>query len=292
MRITNQVLYNRAVKDTRDLMSEIGKLQESISSGRRVHRPSDDPAATGGIMRTSSSLRALEQYRENVNQAQSRLSLEDRVLDQINNALTRAKELAVSQGGDTASAASREAAREEVDELREFIVGLGNTEFIGSYLFGGDYADSRPFPPSGIDPARPPAGDFEVEAAPGTYLMANHSGQEILVDTGVLDSLEALSLGLEHDSSAEIQSALGELDASMEGIRVLTADLGGRMNRVDRALESMDSLELELQSQRSSLEDTDMEEAITKLVNRQVTYQSAMLSNSRILSLTLTDYLR
>lgn len=292
MRITNQVLLNQALGSSRNLMSEIGELQRAVTSGIRVHRPSDDPGAAGSILRTSSSLRALEQYRENLNQAESRLSLEDKVLDQISNALVRAKELALAQGGGTASAQTRNAAKEEVDELREFIIGLGNTDFTGSYLFGGDYADSRPFTTAGIDPTRPPAGDLQIEGGPGEFLLANHSGQEILVDTQLLDALENLSQALGANSPADIQASIGEIDGSFDGIQVLIADLGGRINRVDHAQEKLDTLELELQTQKSDLQETDMEEAITKLVNRQVTYQSAMLANSRILNMTLTDYLR
>jgi len=243
-------------------------------------------------MRTSSSLRALEQYRENLDRAESRLSLEDKVLDQISNALVRAKELALAQGGGTASAETRSAAKEEVDELREFIIGLGNTDFTGSYLFGGDYADSRPFTTAGIDPARPPAGDLQFEGGPGEFLMANHSGQEVLVDTQTLEALENLSQALGANSPTDIQNSIGDIDGSFDGIQVLIADLGGRINRVDHAQEKLDTLELELQTQKSDLQETDMEEAITKLVNRQVTYQSAMLANSRILNMTLTDYLR
>jgi flagellin-like hook-associated protein FlgL len=104
--------------------------------------------------------------------------------------------------------------------------------------------------------------------------------------------LEALSLALGADSAPDIQASISDLDAAFDAVQMVTADLGGRMNRVDHALENLDSLEVELLTQRSDLQDTDMEEAITKLVNRQVTYQSAMLANSRILNLTLTDYLR
>jgi flagellar hook-associated protein 3 FlgL len=180
----------------------------------------------------------------------------------------------------------------EVDELRSFIVGLGNTEYQGSFLFGGDYADLRPFPETGVDPAHPPAGDFQVEGGSGVYYLANHSGQEILVDTSVLDALETLSQALGDNNPEDIQAAIGGLDSAFDSVQELLADLGGRMNRVDGALDHMDSLQLELETQRSGFEDTDMEEAITRLLNRQVTYQSAMLANSRILNMTLTDYLR
>ena len=292
MRITNQVLVNQALGSARDLMAEIGTLQREVTSGLRVVRASDDPAAAGTIMQASSNLRAVEQYQENLNLAQSRLSLENGVVDQITNALIRAKELAVSQAGADASAETRAAVQVEVDELRNFMVNLGNTQFQGSYLFGGDYADSIPFTPAGIDPLRPPAGDFQVEGGAGMFLLANHSGQEVLVDTQVLDALETLSIALGADSGPDIQAAVGDLDVAFDAVQEVIADLGGRMNRVDHALENLGSLEVELLGQRSDLQDTDMEEAITKLVNRQVTYEAAMLANSRILNLTLTDYLR
>ena len=53
-----------------------------------------------------------------------------------------------------------------------------------------------------------------------------------------------------------------------------------------------DSLEVTLKTFRSGLADTDMAEAITELVNRQGSLEAAMLANSNILNITLTDYLR
>ncbi len=292
MRITNQVLYSQALGSTQRLMAEIGDLQRTITSGLRVERPSDDPAAIGSIMKTSGGLRALEQYRDNLGIAQSRLSLENGVLDQITDVLTRAKELALGQGGATASTETREAVRKEVEGLTAHLIDLGNTQFTGSYLFGGAYADQRPFSTAGVDPARPPADDFMVEGGAGRTFLGNHGGQEVFVDSGALDALAALSQALASDSPDGIQSAIGDIDDAFHAVQALTADVGARMNRADRALENLDSLEMELLEQRSGLQDTDMEEAITKLVNRQVTYEAAMMANARIMNLTLTDYLR
>ncbi len=292
VRITNQLLSSRALEGTRKLMAEIGDLQEAITSGLRVARPSDDPTVVGSIMKTSSGLRSLDQYRDNLGLVQSRLSLEDGVTEQIADVLARAKELALSQGDATASSDTREAARKEVEALRDHLVDLGNTQFTGSYLFGGVYADSRPFTSGGTDPARPPAGDFTVEGGAGVYFQANHSGQELFVDTGALGALNNLIEALGNDSETEVRASIEGLDTAFDAVQSLTAELGARMNRVDRALENLDSLDFELQTQRSALQDMDFEEAVTKLTNRQVTYQAAMLANARILNMTLTDYLR
>jgi flagellar hook-associated protein 3 FlgL len=292
LRVTNQILFKQALGDTQKILGRIEQQQRTISSGLRVQRPSDDPAALGGIMRSSSSLRALEQYQENLASARARLSTEHSVLDQLTNTLIRAKELAVAQGGSASSPETRAAAKAEVDALREHVIGLANTQFAGSYMFAGDYADTRPFSDTGIDPARPPTGELKVEGGAGAFYLANHNGQEIFVDSGILDALENLSLGLENDSDDDIRAAITDLDTAFKSVQGTTAELGARMTKVDTALENLSALEVNLRTLRSDLQDADIEEAVTELVNQQVTYQAAMLANSRILSMTLTDYLR
>lgn len=292
LRVTNSVLYSQALGNTQKALSEIERYQRIISSGLRVEKPSDDPTAVSEIMRSSSGLRALEQYRENLSSASSRLTLEDNVLDQLSNALTRAKELAISQAGDTASASSRSVVQNEIEGIREFAIELGNTQFAGSFIFGGQYSDTRPFTSAGADPARPPAGTLQVEGGAGAFYAVNHSGQEVFVDSGVLDALENLAAALGADSDDGIIAGIGEIDEAFDNVQELVGGLGARMNQVDTALSNLEALNVNLQTFRSELQDADLEEAVSKLVNRQVSYEAAMMTNARILQTTLTDYLR
>ena len=64
------------------------------------------------------------------------------------------------------------------------------------------------------------------------------------------------------------------------------------MSQLDVAVSNLDSLEVNLQTFRADLEEADMTEAVTRLVERQGALEAAMLANSKILNLTLTDYLR
>ena len=292
MRVTNNLLFQQALRGTRTTLSQIEDQRRIISSGLRVEKPSDSPTSVGEIMRSSSSLRALEQYRSNLNTANSRLSAEDGVLESITNALTRAKELGISQAGATASAATRQVTQAEVEGVRDFMIELGNTQHSGSYLFGGQYADSRPFSDTGIDPARPPRGNPQVEGGAGVHYAVNHDGGELLVDTGVLDALENLATGLGNDSDTEIQAAMGELEGAFDSVQELVGELGARMSQVENALSNLDAMDANLRTLRSELQDAEMEEAITELMNRQLSYQAAMMANARILNNTLSDYLR
>ena len=87
-------------------------------------------------------------------------------------------------------------------------------------------------------------------------------------------------------------NAMTRLDSAYDEVQNLTGDLGARMNQLDVTVSNLESLEVNLQTFRSGLEDADLTEAVTNMVNRQNSLQAAMLANSKILDLTLSDYLR
>lgn len=273
-------------------MRALNDAQEQASTGTRVSRPSDDPVAVAGIMQSASGLRALDQYQRNVSTAQSRLNLEDSVLGQLTDAMQRAKELAVSQGDDTASAATRTATNSEVQRLIDFVKDLANTQLSGSYVFGGQYADSAPYTGGATNPAKPPTGAFKVEIGTKQFVDTNHSAQEIFEDSDVVGGLQALSDALGANDTSGIRSAMTRIDAAYNEVQGLVGDLGARMNQMDVASSNLDSLSVNLQTFRSGLEDADLAASVTNLVSRQTSLQAAMLANSKILNLTMTDYLR
>lgn len=292
MRITNSVLAHEALTTYQSQMRDLNDARERASTGIRVSRPSDDPVAVAGVMQSSSGLRALEQYQRNLGAAQSRLALEDDVLGQLGDALARAKELGVAQASDTSSTQTRLTTQAEVDALIDFVKDLANTQLAGSYIFGGQYADTPPYSGGTLDPTKPPTGTPRVEVNTGRFVETNHSATEIFVDTDAVDSLQALSDALGADDTAAIQTALSRLDAAFSATQQVVGDLGARMSQLDVAMTNLESLEINLQTFRSGLEDADIAEAVTELVNRQNTLEAAMLSTAKIMNITLTNYLR
>lgn len=292
MRITNGILSRQATTGFQAQMRALDEARRQATSGLRVERPSDDPVANAGIMEASSSLRALEQYKRNLQVGQSRLAIEDSTLEQVGNVLARGKELALSQASDTASAQTRLAAQQELNKLVDFVTDLGNAKLAGAYVFGGQYADSAPFTGTVHDPARPPSGAMMLEIGPGLFVEANHDAQEIFIDTDAVDALKALSSALGANDTTAITTAMGRVDAAFQNTQELVGELGARMNQMDVTISNLDTLEVTLQTFRSELSDADIAEAVTNLVNRQGSLEAAMLANSRILNLTLTDYLR
>jgi flagellar hook-associated protein 3 FlgL len=301
MRITGNMI---AAQQMTALQSNIALLQqanEQVTTGKRVNQASDDPAASMSIMTSGSALRALEQYQNNVKRASDRVDLEDQVLSQLGDLVTRAKELAVAQSSGTASDSSRTIANDEVKQLFQQIVDLGNTKFGSEYLFGGDHSDVAPFASSGsagtLDyTTTDPQGQRSINIGDGQTVAPTHDGKQVFIDTGVLDAVKDLAHSLDPSSptygNAGIQAAMAKLDSAFDSVQGVVGDTGAMGTRLDSAGQNLDALKANLTTFKSDLEDVDVETAMTELTNRQVAYQAALLATAKVTGLSLVDYLK
>lgn len=306
MRITNQMMQRDASLRMQGNLRQVNTALQQATTGLRLQRASDDPAAASSAMQARGSLRALDQYRRNVQNATSRLTQVESTLDQLTGTLTRAKELGLAQGGDTANAATRKIAAAEARQLLAHAVALGNTQFQGEYLFGGlntDPAGAAPFvaAPTFLpaDPTNPdftanadPTGKRQAEIATGQVFRGTADGKEVFLNSGALKALYDLAEGLDQDDAPRIRTALGALGSAFDHTQALLGEAGASMNQLQVTSTNLDALEINLQTFKSDLEDADFEKAVTELVSRQTAYQAAMMATSRVIGMTLTDYLR
>ncbi len=300
MRITNSITTQKALRTMQQGQRDIARASDRVTTGLRFTRASEDPNAAGQVMRTSGSLRALEQYRRNVDSATARTAAEESVLDQVTNVLTRALELGMAQGTGTANAETRRVAKAEVDQLLRFTVGLGNTRYADAYLFGGAQSAVAPFTLVDGDPAAldfettSPSGELKVEIAAGQLLSTTHDGTQVFGtdERGVLAALRELSVALGADDETGVRESLTGLRAALDDTQTLIGDVGARMNQLEVTGANLNALEITLTTFRSDLQEIDFEEAVTELVGRQTAFQAAMLATSKVMGMNLTDYVR
>lgn len=293
MRVTNSMIQTNATLSLQMNLQQMAQAQTQVSTGQKYSSFADDPRAQSSVMQTSTALNALDQYQRNINDATARANMEDSVLQQLTDTVTRAGAIATQQGTSTSNAANRLAAKQEVDNLLSFATSLGNTQYQGTYLFGGDNATTAPVTstPPFYDVAAP-SGTHTTEISSGQLFKSNHNAKELLLDTGALQSLKDLSTALGNNDAAGIGAALTSLNTSQQGIQSLVGDLGARENQLQVTGSNITALQANLSTFKSNLSQVDQEKAITDLVTRQTAYQSAMLATSRVLGMTLTDYLK
>lgn len=299
MRITNNIIRENALSNMRRNLQQMEAAQQRVGTGLKLTRASDDPAAAAATMTARASLRSLDQYRSGVETARVKISAEEDVLNQVNDILVRAKTIGLAQGGGTADDTTRNASKLEIEGLLRHVVALANTQVSGTYLFGGTTATVSPF---AVDEtgttlgftSTSPAGNPEVEISNQQWIATSHNGEAVFgtQTAGVLRDLREMIAALDTNDPAAIATLLGDIDDSIDNVQDLVIESGVRLNQLEMTGSNLDAVEMHLTKLKSDLEEVDVEEAITELVSRQTAFQAAMLATSRVMGLTLTDYLR
>lgn len=146
MRISTTQVFTQGIKAFGVQQTKLAQLQEQISTGTRINKPSDDPAASARILEMEQALELNEQYQVNIGQAESRLNLEETALNNVTNILQRIRELALQANNASQSLISRNAISFEIDEVHEELLSLSNTiDANGDYLFAGHQSKTQPF---------------------------------------------------------------------------------------------------------------------------------------------------
>ena len=146
MRISTTQIYGQGLKAFGEQQAKLAKLQQQISTGQRLTKPSDDPAASARVLELEQIVAINEQYQSNISQAKHRLELQDTTLSSVENLMQRIRELVIRGNSASMSAESRSAIADEIDERYKELISLSNsTDENGDYLFAGFQNQSEPF---------------------------------------------------------------------------------------------------------------------------------------------------
>ncbi len=146
MRISSHQAQQVAINAMLEQQEKLSHVQKQVATGRKIFKPSDDPVAAAKIVKLHDILGTNKQYQDNIAAARARLNLEEGVLTNVTTVLQRVRELAVMANNDTQTNESRASIAEEVDQLREELVGLANSmDSTGEFLFAGSRSRFKPF---------------------------------------------------------------------------------------------------------------------------------------------------
>lgn len=125
--------------------SRLSKLQEQISSGKAINRPSDAPIEVTNDLEIRSEINSIGQYRRNSQDGRSYLGVVDSTLLNANNIFQSMRERAVQGANDTNSASERGYIGNEVRQGIYSMLSVANTTYKGDYVFSGQNTDVKPY---------------------------------------------------------------------------------------------------------------------------------------------------
>lgn len=143
MRITNNMIVNSYLTSFNKALERQNAIQEQLSDGKAIHRPSDDPVRAVRSLKYNTNLAENEQFAQNIKDATSWMETTDSAMSQLSSIMIRARELVVSADG-TKSTDSLQALGNELDGLIDAAVTIGNTQIGDRYLFAGQMDKTQP----------------------------------------------------------------------------------------------------------------------------------------------------
>ncbi|MFH1739997.1 MAG: flagellar hook-associated protein FlgL [bacterium] len=144
VRITQNLLSDRTLLHLQTNLFQIQQLQERLSTGRSINRPSDNPLDFPIDLDLRANIMAGRRFVSNVEFANTDLELTETTLASVTDVLQKARDLAV-QGATDFSPEARIAVAYEIGEILGQVIDLSNTNFHGKYLFGGSETQTKPF---------------------------------------------------------------------------------------------------------------------------------------------------
>jgi flagellar hook-associated protein 3 FlgL len=295
-RVTQSMLNFQLTRNLNKNMARMDDAQNQLATGRRINRPSDDPVGISYSMRYRSEQSANTQYSENVDSALSWLDHADNTANQIGNLFNRVRELAVQGANGTNPQNALNAIASEVEQLRDQLITLGNSQFNGKSIFNGQMTNIDPY--SKTNPAGDATDDggIQFEIGVGVNISVNISGNEILGHPSDTDNafkmMDDLHTALINGDSTGINAALSELDTRVDKFLEVRAEIGAKVNRIELAGDRLKDIDINLQQLQTKTEDADMAELITKLKTDEAVYQASLSVGSRIIQPSLIDFLR
>lgn len=308
MRITNRNIYDGVARNLSRVSEEMFKANTVVSSGKRINTISDDPVGLVSVLDLRSSLSNIEQLERNIAAGRSWLDMAESALGQIGDILSQTKALCVEMVDSTKGASERQNAAATLEGHLNQILSLANTEVGGRSIFGGTRTDTAPFvyDDTGTPPTVTYQGNdtaFSVKIGRDTNLAVGRDGETIFGDddfdwsdsnagqANIFKTLLDLKSSLQNNEIGGIEKAMTRLDDHMQTIRTLVSDTGAKTTRLDVKEQIIQDLDLTYTDRMCSLEDADIAEAIMDLKGKELAYQAALSSSSKIMSLSLVDYL-
>lgn len=283
-RVTQLGQTNQSLAQIQASMTAANRLQEQAASGKRINRASDDPTGAAISMQLRNQQATNTQYVRNADFANGQLATVDGTLQGIYTRLSQVRSNVIATTT-TTNEQSRAALSAQVDQIKNELQSLYNTQYQGRSIFGGTS------PTGAVDEA----GAYIGDGNPVTVRLNAASTVRLDVDgstIGAGDFTQLLDRVAEGVLNGDAADDLPELDALMNKVITANGNIGAIQNRVTSSLSAVTSQNTDLTVSLAQNEDVDYAEVLIKFSSQQVAYQAALGVTARINQTSLLDFLQ
>ncbi|WP_310936602.1 flagellin [Clostridium sp. SHJSY1] len=259
--INSLTLFNKYKKNLVNNEKAINR----ISSGVKINSAKDNPNKIGQSESMRIQIKSLEAAQKNLQDGASMIQAADGALQELNNTLSRMKELAVSSANGSNSPEDRNAIQIELDQMKKNINDIANnTEFNGIKLIGNKDVFENQFPV--YNEIMAGALPEDIQRIP-----AFNVSTEILGDK---DGNKIKDIDLSNEEGA--QKAIATINDVVETVVGIRAQYGAIQNKYESSADRLSSNTITVEKAYSNLKDADIGKEMAELARTQILNQTGI----------------
>jgi flagellin len=259
----------------------LSKSLEKLSTGLRINRASDDAAGLAISENLRTQVNGVGQAQKNAQDGIAALNIAEGAANEVSSILQRMRELAIQSANDTLTTTERGYTNQEFTALRSEIDRIANvTNYNKQTLISNT------------------AGRFGATGANVLWIDANSTAGtdsiSVTIGTMTVAQLNANLNTRDITTQANATSAISEVDAALNNVNSIRANLGAYVNRLEHAVNNLMVSETNQQAAESSIRDADFAKETATYTKNQILMQSAtaMLSQSNMIPSSVLSLLK
>lgn len=284
MRVADRLNFSLLLDNLNRINQQIFRRTREISSGKRLHEPSQDPAPSARLVRLRDELSRINQFQRNIQKSRVRLGAADEALNSLRNLLDVVHERGAFGLTETINQDQRDTVAAEIEQVLSSVLRLADTEVDGRKIFSGSQIETEPYQlVAGSYVYQGDSERLEVEISDNRRILTSLPGDEIFSDpsSDLLNSIsglvEAFRAG-DRDTAKALLEEIGDAEQLIDLARVRVAEAVRLSEETERAHEAS---RLELIQEASGIEDADIAEAITGLSAAETSLQATLQTGAR-----------
>ena len=254
MTVNTNVAANRAMTQLNKAGRNLAGSFQRISSGLRISKAGDDAAGLGVAENLKVAARSAKVAQRNTADGISMIAVAEGSASEVGNILGRMRELAVQSSSETLGDDERAYIQDEFSALSAEVDRIANvTEFNGQKLTDGSTTTV------GVQVGINATADDQVDITLGDLTAAT-----LGVDTGAID-MSTASGG---------SSAITAIDTAIETVSGYRSDLGAAENRLNSALNNLETFTETTLAAESQIRDADFGYETAEMSKNQILQQA------------------
>ncbi|ADZ43768.1 TPA: flagellar biosynthesis protein FlgL [Yersinia enterocolitica] len=305
MRVTNTSMSRIMMDSMANRTVEYAKLNEQLTSGKRVNKISDDPVASMQLVQLENSKSDVNQYKTNVVRLSGNYSVQEASLKSLEGQLlvVRDKLLAAKNGNHSATESATFG--REINLLLDGMMSDLNTKNSeGNYLFAGTKTNIEPVEYNKTTQTYTFKGNNERRDAVvgnGITLQENTDLSSSLSASGnnleILTNLKKLANKMIDSSikpaayNQEISDNLAAIEIGAKKIGGMLTDLGAKQNRLEHLSNLHDDVEIVNANLEKDLAEIDILQVNSAMQSNFLSTKIAHSMQAKISQLSLFNYI-